>query len=486
MARPRTGQLRKRLRKDGTTRYSARVVAYDNRVTITLGDERDGMTPLMAEAALDRLLKEIRLGTWEPPEQSACKPEQRPEPIFAEAAAEFLELKRASQIRAGTMRRIVWIFETHLVPYFGRKRPSHVDEELVMAYTQHQIERRAQILALRERGKYLEGPRGGAMRPLANRTINDTLQLLTEMLTWAARKGWGVRGENPAVGWRLKEEPTVVFPLEVDELASVIEAVGTPRPSRQQPREIRERARTIVRLRDDERQPWDEVAGRVGLGVPTAIYHYQLVKDPLRVRVDRERAAADQPFIQALAWSGARVTELCELDVREIDLRHAKFRIPDSKTPSGVREVDMTPGLLTIVSDYFASRPGLTGDEPAFPDWRGSRRNKSSVNQQVLRPAVRAANEQRIAEGYGALPRVTAHVLRHTYITLALEAGYPVPYVRNQVGHRHSRTTLEIYAKVLARRDRTVHGEAFDRLVAGEDSEKPALMEKGGQLRFVE
>ena len=58
MARPRTGQLRKRLRKDGTTRYSARVVAYDNRVTITLGDERDGMTPLMAEAALDRLLKE--------------------------------------------------------------------------------------------------------------------------------------------------------------------------------------------------------------------------------------------------------------------------------------------------------------------------------------------------------------------------------------------------------------------------------------------
>jgi hypothetical protein len=61
MARPRTGQLRKRVRKDGTTKYSARVVADGNRVTVPLGDERDGMTPLMAEAALERLLKEIRL-----------------------------------------------------------------------------------------------------------------------------------------------------------------------------------------------------------------------------------------------------------------------------------------------------------------------------------------------------------------------------------------------------------------------------------------
>src|ERR1700741_1133892 len=99
MARPRTGQLRKRVRKDGTTKYSARVVAYGNRVTVPLGDERDGMTLLMAEAALDRLLKEIRLGTWEQPEGGALTRERRPEPIFAEAAAEFLELKRASQIR---------------------------------------------------------------------------------------------------------------------------------------------------------------------------------------------------------------------------------------------------------------------------------------------------------------------------------------------------------------------------------------------------
>jgi hypothetical protein len=36
-----------------------------------------------------------------------------------------------------------------------------------------------------------------------------------------------------------------------------------------------------------------------------------------------------------------------------------------------------------------------------------------------------------------------------------------------QVGHADSRTTLQIYAKVLARRDRSDHGRAFDELVGG-------------------
>lgn len=449
-------------------KFTARVLAYGNRETIDLGDGRDGVTPLMAERELARILNEIRLGTWEPPRREGRAQEHRVEPVFAEAAPEFLEWKRASQLREGSMRRLEWIFDVHLVPYFGRTRPSQIDEAMVVAYTESQIERRATIRALREEGKYLEGPKGGAMRPMTNRTINDTLQVLTELLRWAAGKGWGVKGENPAAGWRLKEETTVVFPLEADELADLIKAVATPRPSRRQPPEIAARAQTIVRLRDAERLPWEEIGGHVGLGVPTAIYHYQLAKDPSRVRVDPERAEADRPFIAALAWAGPRVTELCDLDVDEVDLRHSKFRIPDSKTPSGVREVDMTPRLARIVTAYFASRPGLSGSEPAFPDWRGNRRNKSSVNQQVLKPAVRLANERRVAEGAGRLPRVSAHVLRHTYITLALEAGYPVPYVRNQVGHRHSRTTLEIYAKVLARKDRSVHGEAFDRLV-GDD-----------------
>jgi len=43
------------------------------------------------------------------------------------------------------------------------------------------------------------------------------------------------------------------------------------------------------------------------------------------------------------------------------------------------------------------------------------------------------------------------HALRRTYISLMLEAGAPLPYVMDQVGHADSKTTLEIYAQVQKR-----------------------------------
>ena len=52
MSRPRTGNLRERRRADETMLYTARVMAYGNRETVVLGEERDGMTRLMARRAL--------------------------------------------------------------------------------------------------------------------------------------------------------------------------------------------------------------------------------------------------------------------------------------------------------------------------------------------------------------------------------------------------------------------------------------------------
>jgi hypothetical protein len=66
VSRPQTGNLRERRRADGTALYTARVSAYGNRETVVLGDERDGMTRLMAKRALRELVKDIQVGIWEP------------------------------------------------------------------------------------------------------------------------------------------------------------------------------------------------------------------------------------------------------------------------------------------------------------------------------------------------------------------------------------------------------------------------------------
>jgi integrase-like protein len=62
---------------------------------------------------------------------------------------------------------------------------------------------------------------------------------------------------------------------------------------------------------------------------------------------------------------------------------------------------------------------------------------------------------------------VTAHTFRRTYVTLMLEAGAPLTYVQDQVGHEDTKTTQEIYARVLRRQQRAQVGAAFDELMYG-------------------
>jgi hypothetical protein len=53
------------------------------------------------------------------------------------------------------------------------------------------------------------------------------------------------------------------------------------------------------------------------------------------------------------------------------------------------------------------------------------------------------------------LVHVTPHTFRRTYTSFLVAAGYDLPYVQAQVGHRDPRTTLAIYARVMARQTAT-------------------------------
>ncbi len=471
MARPNCPTIEPYVRADGTTKYTMRPMVNGERVTIQLGDERDGATPQSVKAERKNILEDIALGRWQPDDAKPASAAalRRSEPGYAEAAEMYLDMKRSRQLRQSTIDRLEWIIETHLVPFFKNVKPSRITEDDVIALSNHAIAQRPRIAALRAEGKYLTGPKGGHLRELSDVTINSLLVVLTGMLDWAAKKGWGDPSANPAAGWRLEARPRIPATLEADELAALIAAAATPRPARRRIAAVAARVDQIVRLRDKDRLPWAAVAALAGVGETTAIYHYQQAKDPTHFAVDAVRALADEAFLTVLGYCGPRVTEVCDLTVAEVDLRHAKFRIPDSKTKAGVREVDMTPHVVEVVSAYFASRTDLAPGVPAFPDGNGNWRNKDQANKQTILPAWRLANELRAECGEPAIPRVTAHSLRHTYITLAFESAesnYSVPYVMQQVGHVDPRTTMKIYAKVSARRNRAAQGAAFDRLVA--------------------
>ena len=83
----------------------------------------------------------------------------------------------------------------------------------------------------------------------------------------------------------------------------------------------------------------------------------------------------------------------------------------------------------------------------------------------ILHAAQALATEQIEAEGRPPMPTTTPHTMRRTYISIALLAnGFDVKWVMSQVGHADSKMTMDVYAQLEQRVDRS-HGTAFDELV---------------------
>lgn len=158
---------------------------------------------------------------------------------------------------------------------------------------------------------------------------------------------------------------------------------------------------------------------------------------------------------------------MCALRWRAVDTAHQRLVIEESKTTAGIRAVDLSLDLVEELNVWRAERKPASVDELVFATITGRPRDKDSVRERVLVPVVDRANEIRMERGMAALPRVTPHALRRTYISLMLEAGAPLPYVMDQVGHADSKTTLEIYAQVQKRVSRKSVHAAFDELVNG-------------------
>jgi integrase len=313
------------------------------------------------------------------------------------------------------------------------------------------------------RGVTLTDGNGRPKRPLANSTINATVELLMGILDEAVRRKLLVVNPAREKGLRLKEQRPRGNVLEVDELEDLL-AAAEEIDQRVTPK-VFERGAAAQALRD-EGVPWKEIGRRLGVAEATAIYYTQ--------QHARRRISARRTIIACLAACGLRNTELCRIDVRDVDFAHGNINVADAKTEAGVRKVDLSPMLRDELLAWHASRDAPAPDSPFFPTRSGSRRDKDNINARVIRPAVRRANERRTLRDLPPLPaRVTAHTLRRTYISMMFAAGAEIPYVMAQVGHSDSKVTLEIYAQVLKRRDREQVGRAFDHLLVGGGKGEP-------------
>ncbi|HWD74141.1 MAG TPA: tyrosine-type recombinase/integrase [Solirubrobacteraceae bacterium] len=444
-------QITRNLRKDGSTTFGLRVRSGGADEVVPLGNSEDGWDEVRVETARKQLLARIELGLWVPgTDRGARAPDD--EPTFRELATDWL---RDRQLNPAIQPRTTELNETqltrYLAPFFGELLPSQITTDAIKRYRRQIHDENAQIRAAQDAGNPLVDPRTGQrQRTLSNESINKTLRTLALVLDEAEDAGWIDR--NPARGRRVREpleRRRRVGSLDLDELNSLLEAATQLDRTRHSPRTL-ERAEIVRALRDDVGLEWAAIAKKLRVARATAFNLYGCQQTGPEVVVGRRRAV-----IATLALAGPRVTELCQLDIQDVDLRKARFYVRDSKTEAGIRDVDIHGRLLSELQLYREQLGYGEMDEPMFPTRSGTRRNKDNVRLRVVDPVVRRANEIRAGNDQPPIHvHVTPHTFRRTYITYMLAAGHDIPYVQSQVGHLDPKVTLGVYAQLIRRPDR--------------------------------
>ena len=162
----------------------------------------------------------------------------------------------------------------------------------------------------------------------------------------------------------------------------------------------------------------------------------------------------DLAVLEVLYGTGVRVSELCGLDIDDLDTGRRTARV----LGKGGRErtVPMGEPAARAVEDWLrAGRPALAteGSGPAlFLGARGGRLHPTSARRIV---------HARISEA-GRMPDLSPHGLRHSAATHLLEGGADLRSVQEILGHASLQTT-QIYTHVSAERLKQVHRQAHPR-----------------------
>jgi integrase len=456
--RPVTGSIDIRPFKNGAdASFWLRITVDGRRHSRRLGRASEGWTPVLAEAERRRVVAEIEAGIYREPAEEL--PLEERDPTFHVWASRWLEM-RAGEIEPKTYEHYEYLLRCHLLPALHSYRLTDVTYRVVDEFKRRKVDEMRRIQAAAKAGVTLRHADGRPMK-LSAKTINHAIDLLSAILGTAARDDELDIKLNPADDRRLR----VKIPkrsardfLEADEVLSLLVA-GEVFDNPVKPETARA-ADEVRRLRDDEHLTWKEIAARLGRSEAGVIWLHRrrAVRGP----------SPSRAVIALLSASGVRNTEACDLRWSDLDFTHGKINVSRSKTKRGVREIDMIPWLREELLAYRATVGTPDLDAPAFPTRDGAHRSKDNLNRNVIRPVVRAANYARREHGMPPLPlAVTAHTFRRTYVTLMLEAGAPLTYVQDQVGHEDTTTTQEIYARVLRRQQRAHVGAAFNELMYG-------------------
>jgi len=474
------GTIEKVRLADGSASIRARFTHEGQRHRIVFGRDVEGWTPERGRAELDDVLALLKAGIdlseilarYSPPED---EPQGDAQSVtFHEYASEWLRRRQRGEIGEEPLgeashKDYLWRLAKHILPFFARIPVTEINDTHCQQFRAKLFADREQIAALIAAGGKPTHPNGQPRRPLSQRSIQKLMGLLAQILDDAVEDK--LRPDNPARSKRLRvkvPKPNRTF-MEIDQLVALLDAArdleGAPRST------------TRAKLTGDQAA---EIRRRVAAGeTQTALRaEFEIGSGSMSMLVNGKTYRADRrvglrALCATLGYAGPRISEALDLrerDVRLHDPASSRLWIADSKTPTGIRHVEVTPQLRDELLAHRADkvRAGYpTGpDDFVFCTSDGKRWNEGNVRKRIIVPAAEKATARLAELGQPPLPHVTPHTFRRTYVSIMLMAtNFDVPFVQRQVGHADSKMTMDVYAQLLDRSKRD-HGAAFDALMS--------------------
>jgi site-specific recombinase XerD len=158
----------------------------------------------------------------------------------------------------------------------------------------------------------------------------------------------------------------------------------------------------------------------------------------------KKRPVRDWAILHVALDSGLRVSEICDLQIRDVilDAEHASLIVRDGKGGKK-RGVRMGSALRKHLSEFVAWKESVgeavSGRSPLFVSSRQGPLTRTAVYR-IFRKNADAVDIPK---------RFSIHSCRHTYASLLYRASdFNLRLVQKQLGHRSIQTT-QIYADVL-------------------------------------
>jgi integrase/recombinase XerD len=171
----------------------------------------------------------------------------------------------------------------------------------------------------------------------------------------------------------------------------------------------------------------------------------------------------DATLLATLYDTAARVQELADLTIRDIRLQHPAMAALTGKGRK-TRHVPLTDNTAALLAAYLAEHrldtPGHD-DHPVFFNQHGTKLSRGGIAW-ITRKYQSKTNDPPLA---GA--DISPHTLRHSKAMHIYEAGVPLPYIRDILGHVDLSTT-EIYARASTEAKRKALEAAYPGIVTDE------------------